>query len=199
MAGGAPERTWGTPAPLSFVVSRPPGSHHRFPKTLRAWGGTLLGGGPRQLSSAPVSGSPVTADQGESWLFAREAAEIWGAIPCASFCLPGFPGRKSLLGNAQEIGRRSEREAGSSGFKQLCSCYFVCPDLLCLQTRAIPHVARDLGGRSRARSPGFRGDPFCLRQCRAWACTSSELGPAEARRSSLRPGRSTKCPTRAGA
>lgn len=152
-----------------------------------------MGGGPQQLSSAPISGSPVTADQGEMWLFAREAAEIWGAIPCASFCLPGFPGRKSLLGNVQEIGRRSEQEAGSSGFEQLCSCYFVYSNLLCLQTRAILRVAWDLGGRFHARSPGFCGDPFCLRQCRAWACTSSELGPAEARRSSLRPGRSTKC------
>lgn len=37
------ERTWGTLAPLSFVVGRLRGFHRRLPQNPGAWGGKLLG------------------------------------------------------------------------------------------------------------------------------------------------------------
>lgn len=93
-----------------------------------------------------------------------------------------------------------EIRAGGSliGLEQLCSCYFACSNLPSLQTPAILCVVTDLGGEFHARSPGFHWDPFCPRQGRAWACTSSEPGKAEVLRSSPRPGGSTKCRSRAG-
>ena len=65
-------------------------------------------------ASAPFLGlRPLQTRVGSGFLVERRV-RFWGTIPCASFCLPGVGGRKSLLGNVQEIGR-SEQETGSSG------------------------------------------------------------------------------------
>ncbi|XP_073078726.1 T-box transcription factor TBX5 isoform X4 [Manis javanica] len=62
--GGEWERTWGTLAPLSFVVGRLRGFHRRLPQNPGAWGGKLLGSRASEavLFRGPTSGSPATAD-----------------------------------------------------------------------------------------------------------------------------------------
>lgn len=66
------------------------------------------------------------------------------------------------------------------------------------KTWAIRRLASDLSGEFNAGSSGLSREPIWRRQPQASACSSSEPGPAEAQRSSPRPGRSTKCPAGAG-
>lgn len=180
----------GAAGPAIFCCEQAAGSAHRLLETpergeARSWEWGL-GSCPR-----PVSGSPVAADEDGTWLLVREAAESGGACLAPPSVFPGFQGGNSYLGDRQAL-RAGGWLPGAGTALQLRFCVFQPP------LPASPgHAARCVGPRrpTPRPKPGFRWGPLCPRQCRAWACASREPGPAEARRSSLRPGRSTKRPT----
>lgn len=94
----------------------------------------------------------------------------------------------------EEIGKRSEQEAGSSGLEQFCSCYFACSNLISLQPGHSTPCARPRRPIQRRKPRIYLGPIRPSRVPQAWACSSSEPGAAEAQRNSPRPGRSSKMP-----
>lgn len=160
-----------------------------------------MGVRPEQLSSAAFLGlRPLQPRVGASFRLGGRYG--LGGIPCSPSPVfpPGFRGRIFPAGE-----RTCRRVEGSQSRRQArpdwsgsAAVNFACPDLPCPQT---PHSARCIGMRRpmARRKPRISLGPILSSHCRAWACTSSEPGPLEAWTSSPGPGRSTTCPSPAGA
>lgn len=183
-------------------MRRPRGSRHRLPQTPRAW--CRARAWESGLSSCPRPRFWVSGRCRPEWelAFGWAAATVWGAslAPRRPSSLPGFEGGYSLLGS-ERAGEWKEVRAGGRLVRTGAALQLLIlrvPTSPARKPRTLPAASGPRRPMAR-RKPRISLGPILSSHCQAWACTSSEPGPLEAWTSSPGPGRSTTCPSPAGA